>query len=137
MNPRDAYRQSYSPGWTRVDMLLALFDGALERLEMAAASIRAGDHATGTRLLTRAQLIVCELAGGIDPHYAHATEFGRMYGLASRAIAENTPEGAEAAARVLRAMRQTVAPLREEAARLEREGALPSAGATRLVHLTA
>lgn len=137
MNPRNAYKQTYSPGWTRVDMVLALLDGALERLELAATALRGGDGMTGTRLLTRAHLLVCELAGGVDPNYVHAAAFLRMYGLASRAIAENTPEGADTAARVLRAVRESVSGLRQEATQLEREGALPPAGATRLVHVTA
>jgi flagellin-specific chaperone FliS len=137
MNPYNAYRESYSRGWTRVDMLLALFDGAIERLEMAAASCRDGDRMATTRLLTRAGLIVCELAAGVEPNYVHAKDFLRMYGLASRAIAANTPEGTDAALRVLRAMRGSVAALRDEASRLEHEGALPPAGATRLVELTA
>jgi flagellar protein FliS len=137
MNPRSAYRQSYSPGWTRADMLLALFDGAIERLEMAATTLRHGDRMTTVRLLTRAQTIVCELAGGVDPDYVHAAAYLRMYGLASRAIAAATVEQTEAALHILRILREAIARLRDEAVRLEREGTLPPAGTTHLVYATA
>jgi flagellar secretion chaperone FliS len=132
MEPRDAYRQQYSPGWTRVDMLLAMFDGAIERLEMAAASLRQGDRVTALRLLTRAEVIVCELAAGVDLDYAHAREFLRLYGIVSRAIALATLADTVGALGILRAMREGLSDLREEASRLERDGVLPPAAATHL-----
>jgi flagellin-specific chaperone FliS len=137
MNQRHAYRQTFSPGWTRADMLLALFDGAVERLELAADCLRRDDQATGLRLLTRAQVLVCELAGGVDPDYAHAAAFLRLYGMASTAIAAATVEHIESALHILRTMRSSVAGLRDEAVRLERQGDLPPARAACLVSATA
>ena len=137
MDLRNAYRQTYSPGWTRADMVLALFDGAIERLELGAEALRRNDRMTGLRMLTRAQLIVCELAGGVDAGYAHAATFLRLYGLASRAIGAATVEEAEAALRILRTMREGVAGIRDEAVRLEREGEVPPARSGGMVHLTA
>lgn len=137
MNPSSVYRQERSRGWTRADMLLALLDGGVERLESGAEALRRGDRMTAVRLLTRAELIVCELAAGVDPDYAHAPHFLRLYGLASRAIAATTLEETEAALQILRTVRDTVAGLRDEAVRLEREGTLPPADAVRLVLATA
>jgi flagellin-specific chaperone FliS len=133
MDPRVIYRESYSPGWSRVDMLLALFDGAIIRLEMAAGALGRGERETAVRLLTRAGLIVCELAAGVDTDYAHAAEFLRLYAVASRAIGAATVEQTGAALAVLRAMREGLAGLREEAARLEREGVLPPPADGRMV----
>lgn len=137
MDPLAAYRQSYSPGWSRVDMLLALFDGAIVRLELAAGALRRDERGAAVRLLTRAGLIVCQLAGGVDPDYAHAAEFLRLYTVASRAIGAATVEQTEAALAVLRAMREGLLNLREEAVRLEREGILPPAVDRDVVHTTA
>jgi flagellar secretion chaperone FliS len=133
MNPLNAYRQTYSPGWTRADMLLALFDGAIERLELAIEALRGDKRSEALRLLTRARLLVCELAGGVDPDYAHAATFLRLYGLASRSISAATLAETEAALRLLRTMRQSVAGFRDEAVRLERDGVVSPAGAGRLV----
>jgi flagellin-specific chaperone FliS len=118
-------------------MLLALFDGANERLELAIAALRRGERITALRLLTRAELLVCELASGVDPSYERAAEFLRMYNLASAAISAATIEQAEVALQILRSMRSVIASIREEAARLEREGLLPAAGAANIVHTTA
>jgi flagellar protein FliS len=137
MDPYSTYKQGYSPGWTRADMLMALFDGAIERLELAASALRQGDRMTALRLLTRAELLICELASGVDPAYVHAAVFLRLYGLASTAISAATIEQTEAALRILRTLREGIAPIRDEAARLEREGVLPPAGSVHLVHITA
>jgi flagellin-specific chaperone FliS len=137
MDPQNAYRQPYSPGWTRADMLLALYDGTIERLELAAAALRGGDRLTALRLLTRAELLVCELVMGVDPGYAHAATIMRFYGLASQAIGAATLEQTEKALGIFRALRVGIAAIHDEAARLEREGLIPPAGATRLVHATA
>ena len=40
MNPYLAYKNSQNPAWTRIEMLLALYDGAIERLETAVAALR-------------------------------------------------------------------------------------------------
>jgi flagellar secretion chaperone FliS len=137
MDPYFAYRQPYSPGWTRADMLLALFDGAIERLELAAGALKRGERITALRLLTRAELLVCELASGVDPDYDYATDFSRLYTIVSSAISTATAEQTEIAVHALRTMRSMIAGIRDEAARLEREGTLPPAGAANLVHATA
>jgi flagellin-specific chaperone FliS len=118
-------------------MLLALFDGAIERLEMAAASLHRGDRMTALRLLSRAQIIVCELAAGVDLHYAHAREFLHLYGVVATGIAAATNKDTEGCLRVLRTMRASFSSLRDEAIRLEREGILPPATGTLLAQTTA
>jgi flagellin-specific chaperone FliS len=137
MEPCNAYRQSYSPGWTRADMLMALFDGTILRLELALESLRRNDRPTALRLLTRAEVLVCELSSGIAPDYVHAAAFQRMYGMASAAISAVTVEQTEVALRILRTLREAVAGMRDEAALLEVQGELPPAAAACLVHVTA
>jgi flagellar protein FliS len=137
MDPRDAYRLQYSPGWTRVDMLLALFDGSIERQEMVTASLLRGDRMTALRLLTRAELLVCELAAGVDLDYAYADEFLRLYGIISGAITAATLTDTTGAPGLLRVMREGLATFRDEAARLERDGVLPPSAATHIESTTA
>jgi flagellin-specific chaperone FliS len=137
MNPRNAYQQTYSSGWTRADMLLALFEGACQRLELAATALRRNDQMSAARLLTRAELIVYALAGSVDPDYGLADQVRRLYSLATQAITAVTPEGTETALRILRSLREGVERNRDEAVRLEREGVLPPLRDPRLVHAMA
>jgi flagellin-specific chaperone FliS len=137
MDPQNAYRQAYSPGWTRADMLVALFVGAIERLELAAAAMKEGERMTALRLLTRAELIVCQLVAGINPDYEHAATFFRLYGQVSQAISAATLEQTEVALAILRAVNASIHAMRDEAARLEKEGLLPPLGTMSIVHTTA
>ncbi len=132
MDPRTAYREQYSPGWTRVDMLLALYDGAIARLEEAEAALWRGDRKAALPLLNRAQLIVCELAAGVDLNYPLAGNFLHLFGFAGRAISATTAEHVGEALRVLRTLREGFAKVRDEAARLEREGRIPPDGSGHL-----
>ena len=50
MNPLHAYQERQTLGLTRIDMLLALIDGAIERLENAVAALARKEHATATVL---------------------------------------------------------------------------------------
>ena len=59
------YRQDEPTGWTRIDLLLALYDKALERLDRAEQALRANDTATALPQLAKTQLIVTELAAGV------------------------------------------------------------------------
>jgi flagellin-specific chaperone FliS len=137
MDPQSAYRQPYSLGWTRADMLLAVCDGIVQRLDLSAAAMRQGDRMTALRLLTRAELLVCELVSGVDPAYPNAAAFLRLYEITSRAISAATPEQTEVALRIVRTLRATVAGFHDEASRLEREGTLPPIGTAHIVHTTA
>jgi flagellin-specific chaperone FliS len=114
-------------------MLLALFDGAVDRLELAADAFRTNRRMEALRLLTRAELIVCQLASGVDPAYPRGAAYLRLYTLASRAISAATLEETESALRILRTLRESIARIRDEAVRLEREGELPPVQDPKLV----
>jgi hypothetical protein len=77
-----------------------------------------------------------QLAGGVDASYPHADEFLRLYGVVSRSLSLANLDETEGALRMIRAMRQAVARLRDEAVGLERAGVVPPAG-ERLVCTTA
>jgi flagellin-specific chaperone FliS len=54
MNPYRRYQQSEpETGWTRIDLLLALYDKALERLDKAEAGLRTGDRTGAQTQLLR------------------------------------------------------------------------------------
>jgi flagellar secretion chaperone FliS len=138
MNPYQAYQQRQATSWTRVEMLLALFDGAIERLEAAAAAFERNDLATARRLLTRAWLIVGLLAAGLNFDYGQLPQkLGQLYDFALRRIRLYTPQGTADALRILRILREGFQKIRPEAVRLEREGVIPPLDANRGFQATA
>src|SRR5260221_7614768 len=70
MNPLDAYRQQAVAASTRIDLLLAMYDGAIERIAVALNHLREGNGAAATPHIVRAQLIVSGLSTGVVPNVA-------------------------------------------------------------------
>src|SRR5689334_22453709 len=123
MNPYRAYRKPEpSTGWTRMDTLLALYDGALDRLNRAEAALRAGQELAALPLIAKAQLIVVELASGVrtEVNPEAGTNMLRLYEYAVNELRRPRVEGVQNARKVLLTLREGFEAVREEANRLER-----------------
>src|SRR5262245_4114233 len=107
MNPHAAYQQRNALGWARIDMLLALFDGAIERLEQASLSLAQEDVPASKPHLARAALLVAELIAGIDLNRGELPEYlARLYEFVLHSVSRGTPSDVEAALSVLRVLRE-------------------------------
>jgi flagellar secretion chaperone FliS len=132
MNPYLAYRQTqlHALPWTRIDLLLALYDKAVERITAAEEALRAGDRPRALPLISKAQLIVLELAAGVrtDVDAATGTDMLRLYEFAAHELAAAGIDNLRSALRVLTTLREGFRTIRDEAVTLERTGRIPAAG---------
>ncbi len=127
MNPHLAYRQQQLCGWTRIDMLLALYDRAIERLERARTALQQNDAAGTESLLVDAQFLVAGLVSGVNLDYGDLpVNFLRLYEFALHQIRLGTAASVGEALRVLGTLREGVQEIRAEAAQMERDGAIPT-----------
>jgi flagellar secretion chaperone FliS len=136
MNPYAKYaRPEPTTGWTRIDLLLALYDGALERLDKAAAALRAGDPGTAVPLMARVQLIVTELAAGVrtDVDEDMGTNYLRLYEFVVTSLRTPALDGIADARKVLATLRDGFEAIRQEANELERSGKLAAADKLQMV----
>lgn len=131
MNPYAKNQQDATPSWTRIDMLLALFDGGIERCEQALAALERQDHATAKKLLVKARLIVMGLASGViadgDPV---TTTILQLYEYADHALTQGGIEDVRGVRKVLGNLREGFQKVRPEAVELERRGILPPINTT-------
>ncbi len=127
MNPYKAYQQQQQQvGWTRIDMLLELFDGTISKLEAAAAALARGDAAAAQPLLAKGRLLVAALAAGVDPSYGEsALNYQRLYEYVLFNLQAGRADKVEEALKVLRTLREGFEGIRDEALRLERSGEIP------------
>ncbi len=135
-----AYRRSEpSTGWTRIDLLLALYDGAIDRLDQAKSAIHGGSLAAAVPLLSRTQLIVTELASGVrtDVNEEMGQNMLRLYEFVTHELRCPSLIGIANVRNVLATLREGFQSIRTEAAELERSGRLPSAERLQMVHATA
>lgn len=126
MNPFSTYQRQTAPSWTRIDMLLALFDGGVERCEQALAALERQDQRAAKNLLIKARLIVLGLASGVvfdgDPV---TTTIVQLYEYAQHALGQGNVTDVRGALNVLRILRDGFQKVRSEAVDLERRGVIP------------
>lgn len=138
MNPYETYRQQRAFGMTRIDMLLSLYDGGIERLEQARAAIEAGDAPTATAALLRAKRIVVELLGGLDLSYGEVPRnLERLFVYVLMSIEAGTAREIDGALDVLHTLHDALQAIRDEAVALERSGAIPAADSIRALQAIA
>lgn len=140
MNPYLAYRRSDEPtGWTRIDLLLALYDNAIERLDKAATALADGDTWAALPQLAKTQLIVSELASGVrlDVDHDRGVNMLRLYEFVANELRNTRSEGIRNARAVLHTLREGFEAVRDEANSLERSGMLSAADSLRMIQAIA
>jgi len=124
--PKDTYKTVRAVGWTRVDMVLALLDGAIRRFEQAAERFEHGDVTKAAAHLLRGQRIVLELIAGIDLRYGELPKRLRdLYAYVLRLSTERQPAALADACKLLQTIREGFEGIRAEAEELERRGEIP------------
>ena len=125
----------YSPvdqyaSMSRIDLLLALFDGALARLTKAEMALTNGDVPVATPYMCKAQLIVSEMAAGVRVKVDEemGTNMLRLYEYVVNELRTPRLANVRNAKKILTALREGFDGIREEANRLERAGELVSVG---------
>src|SRR5262245_331528 len=107
MNPYQSYQHQKAFGWTRIEMLLALYDGAITRLEQACEAVARRDAQAATPLRLRAQRIVAELIAGLDLSYGDVPQnLHRLYAFVLRCIDGGTVKQLSGAVAVLQTLRE-------------------------------
>lgn len=119
-------RQQTGSGWTRIDLLLALYDGAIDRLEAALRALAQDQDSAAQPLLRRVELIVAGMVAGTNPEGDDSSQnLLRLYDYVIRCLRAAGPRELHSALSVLRTLREGFQGIREEALRLERTGAVP------------
>jgi flagellar secretion chaperone FliS len=141
MNPYRTYQQQQQQptGWTRIDMLLALYDGAIDRLRQASAMLKVNDREKATPLIARSQLIVSELAAGVrvDVNEEMGTNMLRLYEFVIYQLSQGQVKNLEDAIKILRTLREGFETIRGEAVQMERTGQLAAADNLKTLSATA
>ena len=109
--------------WTRIDMLLAIYDKAIMSIESAQEAQRAGDNIELARGLTVALKSILGLLSGLKPDESPiAANSNRLLHFVLSKIQSRELEDAK---KILVNMRQGFEQIHEEATKLEREGKIP------------
>lgn len=140
MNVYQKYRAAEPlVGMTRIEVLLALFDGALSRLDKAARALTNGDVPVATPYMAKAQLIVSELATGVRVDVAEemGTNMLRLYEFVVNELRTPRLKNVESAIKILTTLREGFEAIKDEAVALEKRGDLVGSNRLQMVLETA
>ncbi len=121
----DAYQmRSMFNGWTRIDMLLALYDRAIVSARQAQAAHKADDKIQFAEKIIDAQRVILALHAGLKPdEYELSHNIARLLHFISVRLGE---KNFDEAVHFLEKLRSSFEQIREEATKLELAGKLPS-----------
>ena len=122
MMPEKSPYETAVTGWTRADMLLALYNGAIEQIELAIA-----DGPSSIVHRTRAAALVTAIRTGIDTDVDElSTQIDQLCEFVQHCLAEGDAKRMQSALKVLQEIRDGFEGVRDDANRREQTGEIPA-----------
>ena len=126
MKRLDAYAQP-AVQWTRIEMLLAAFDGTISRLETAQVLFEQNETLKATHYLLSAQQLVLALYEGIDLRYGEIpANMQQLYLFVLGCIGVGKKLDLPAAIKVLKIIQSGLLHIKDTAKQMERQGEISS-----------
>jgi flagellar protein FliS len=126
MQPRQSYQAAASMSWTRIDMLLKIYDHALTALASGADAITTGQEQQVLESRFQAQKAILLLCDGLDLEQGELPQrIMQLCAFSLEKIASNNVDDWNAVHGVLGNVRDGFAQIRDEANRLENARVIP------------
>lgn len=139
MNPYQTKRQPAAVAATRIELLLALYDGAISRMNQAIECLRTGDRFQAVTLMSKTQLIVTALAAGVkievDPEMG--SNYLRLYEFVTHLLTQPEIRRLRDALKVMETLREGFESIRDEAIAMERRGEFVATDRLKALYATA
>ncbi len=98
MYAKQVYEAQRAQGWTRADMLIALYDSGITSLHGTREAVMSGDMAAATTHRLKALRVVHALAAGLDMSQGEIPQqIARLCEYMQNALLETTPASVESA----------------------------------------
>ncbi len=122
-----AYRQASATSWTRIDMLLALYDATLFAVEHGVQAIQAANEKSLIEYRFRSQRLITELLSGVDTEQGELPE--NVHRLLMFCLMQTCGESEEewsSAASIIAELKGAFRTIRDQAVQLEQSGSIPA-----------
>ena len=138
VTPYRIYQQHQVQNATRIELLLGLYDKAIQHLTQARQEIDQGNVSMATPLILQAQVIVYALAEGVDLQYGEiAQNMLRLYEFILYRLGSTDTHNIGDAIQVLTTLREGLWEIEPKAKAMELGGKLPRAQALPGLRLSA
>jgi flagellin-specific chaperone FliS len=138
MNPYQAYQNGAAKGQLRIDVVVSLYEEAIERLEKTLAAAQRQDAVAVEKLMPPIHLIVGALAGAIDDRAGEMSlNLLRLFDFVIHCLKTPNAMHLQPALNVMRTLHEAFVTIRDEAAQLERAGQISSLDRLHAVEVSA
>jgi flagellin-specific chaperone FliS len=126
MRAHQAYRSRREVGTTRIELILSLYDQAIDRLGQAEKLLETdADSLRAKTLAGQVQTIVSGMSAGVVSKDPLSINFLRLYEFVTHRVSRPSVQNCRDAVKVLRTLREAFESVRSEATLLERSGEIP------------
>ena len=126
MNPHNKYRTATAISWTRIDMLLLIYENAIESLDRGIAVLESDDHSDLMFARVEAQRRILLIAEGLsvdeDPTAAHIMN---LCVFILDQLASDDLEKWKTSLKLIETLHEGFQQIADEARELERKGSIP------------
>lgn len=126
MHGAEVYKQQRTLGWSRIDLLIAIYASAIRDIDAALAAIEAKNEEVSRAKRHHAMRLVLQLHTGLDFEYGELPlKISQLCEFVQHALLTAEPERLRAAKRVLITLSEGFEGIRAEAIELEAQGTVP------------
>lgn len=127
MSPHFSYQRSAAGAWTRIDLLLTVYDIGIRTAESALNALANGDEASAVRHRLRFYRVLMQILDGLDTRYEMTQNIQRLALYMFDRSTKGRPEDWQTILKVLQVLRGGFGAIRDQAIEMESEGLIPSA----------
>ena len=134
----NVYEDNRTVGWSRIDLILAVYDGILDQLVRARAILAQGDREKARTILAKVRIGVETLAAGVDLVQGEVpAHFRRLYDFVLHCLQQPQLALIDDALKILRTLQEAFQAIRMQALDLERKGVIPSLEQIKVIQASA
>ena len=133
-----AYRQQHAHSWTRVDMLIALYEAGLRHVDSLIEADAANDADAVANYRTKATRIVLQLMAGLDPSHGELPQrVEQLCEFMQYALLTGQSDDFRTVRQTMATLKSAFDEIREQAVQEEEDGLIPPIELTSSVRFTA
>jgi hypothetical protein len=136
MSPHFSYQRNAAAAWTRIDLLLTVYDVGLQTAQGALNALAIGDNDAAVRLRLKFYRVLMQILDGLDTRYEMTQNVQRLTLYMFDRSNKGRPEDWRSILKILQVLRDGFAAIRNEAVELESKGLVPSVSEAPAVNMS-
>lgn len=126
MSPHFSYQRSAAGAWTRIDLLLTVYDVGIQTAQGALNALAIDDDAAATRQRLKFYRVLMQILDGLDTRYEATQNIQRLALYMFDRSTSGQAEDWRTVLKILQVLREGFGAIRDQAVEMESEGLTPA-----------